>query len=820
MKLPGKTLRSQLTLLIFGLTGIAIIVISVLGVRAVSDAGRRASNITANSTRDRAQQLLAQAASTTAAKNSVIFGSIQRTTTSAGEYTTNILLNPAQYPNTSWRFDDHVKRRPAGNWSNSASEPSSIFIQSTLPVTPAIKREIELTAYLDHLFPQMLKNEPNAVALYYDGPKGETRYYPNIELDKVAPPDYDSTTGEFFVVANPQNNPDGAFKWSKVYDDPAGHGLTITAAQPMYSPNKTFLGIIGMDISLNNIAKNIEDYSPIETSYAFLINNSGRAIALPAQGYKDLLGRDAKQDEFGADLKDVSGDMGLILGQMRDATSGFSQVRVGGETLYVAHAPVEGTEFSLGIVARERNVLQVVNQLQDEVGSSTSRVLAQIIVAASVLLALVWFSAFLFIRYTTNPIKRLTRKTVQVAGGDLEIDEQPIRADNEIGVLARSFDTMVAELRRSRHKIETQNQALLHHEQTRLNASINSLKSGFIMTNLDGEVLLVNPAAKRILSLRAKEQSTITYIAEQLGQAFDLEAAIRKSTQHGRPTLAKEVHFKSRVLHIYVAPIQEEIKPSKVEKLGSLILLEDITDAKVLERSKDEFFSIASHELRTPLTAVRGNSAMLMQLYGDQVDDKDFKIMLDDIHSASVRLIDIVNDFLDANRLEQGKIRYELTAFNIHDTIQAVATEVKVVAKEKGIKVRVVGKAADTPYIYADKNRVKQIVYNLLGNAMKFTEKGSITIESKVVGMQLCTYITDTGPGISHENQRLLFGKFQQAGNNMLTRETRGTGLGLYISRLLCEQMGGRMALERSEPGKGTTFSFTVPLADAKREDV
>lgn len=813
MILPGKSLRTQLIALSFGLTAIAVLIVSFLGIRAIIDSGNQARAIALTAAQERAQQLLVQTANTTASKNSVIFQNIQRQTENAATYTQNIFLNPGNFPNTSWRFDGHVLKRPAGNWSNDESEKSSIFIQSTLPITQDIKREMELTSYLDYVFPQVLKNEPNAVALYFEGPKGETRYYPNIRLEKLVPPDYDSTKGEYFVVASPGHNPDGSFKWSKVYNDPAGNGLTITAAQAMYGPSKNFLGLIDMDISLTAIAKNIESYSPLETSYAFLVDNAGRAIALPAQGYKDLLGRTSKSNEFGSDLQNVSGDFGSILHQMRSGKTGFQRANVNGEGIYVAFAPVEGTPFSLAVTARESAALTVVGRLQDQVQTSTNRVLVQIIMAAAVILAIAWVGVRYFVQYITDPIKQLIDKTSLIARGNLNVDPAVVRAGNEVAALATAFNTMIIKLRRSHHKIQEQNQALLHNEQARLEASINSLRSGFIMTDTKGGLLMINPAAQVMLAGRGKQvhEWNIDLIATYFGDTYDIRSKLKKAMRTKQPVVSKEIEVGEHILHICISPIQD---PNGKSDLGVVILFDDITQAKLLERSKDEFFSIASHELRTPLTAVRGNSALIQQLYAPQLNDKDFDGMIGDIHGASVRLIEIVNDFLDASRLEQGRIKYDKQVFDIYEILQAVATEIAIVAKEKGNKVEIVGKPQSLPMVYADRNRVKQIVYNLVGNAMKFTERGVITIEPIIEGAKMQILVRDTGPGISSKDQRLLFRKFQQAKNTLKTREARGTGLGLYISKLLTEQMGGRISLEHSEIGHGTTFSFTLPLAD------
>jgi signal transduction histidine kinase len=245
-----------------------------------------------------------------------------------------------------------------------------------------------------------------------------------------------------------------------------------------------------------------------------------------------------------------------------------------------------------------------------------------------------------------------------------------------------------------------------------------------------------------------------------------------------------------------------------------VVLLEDITERKVLERSKDEFLSIASHELRTPLTAIRGNTAMIKQFYEPQVNDTAFNEMVEDIHQSSVRLISIVNDFLDASRLEQGKIKFKIEPFDLTTVLEGVSYETSNLAQEKDTRIVIDTTLQSIPKVNADKDRVKQIVYNLVGNALRFTEHGSITLTAQKQGDMIKVFVTDTGPGISEEDQRRLFHKFQQAGSNLFTRETsRGTGLGLYISKLLVEGMGGVIGIDHSEIGKGTTFAFTLPIA-------
>ncbi len=153
--------------------------------------------------------------------------------------------------------------------------------------------------------------------------------------------------------------------------------------------------------------------------------------------------------------------------------------------------------------------------------------------------------------------------------------------------------------------------------------------------------------------------------------------------------------------------------------------------------------------------------------------------MVDEVHNSSVRLIEIVNDFLDTSRLEQGKITFKLQKFSLDRVLEQVLYEMGSVLREKGL------------YCNVDEH---------------ITKLDSLGDHLKVV-------VSDTGPGIPIENQKLLFHKFQQAGSSLLTRDTtRGTGLGLYISKLLAQGMSGSLRFESSTLGKGTTFSFTLPI--------
>jgi signal transduction histidine kinase/sensor domain CHASE-containing protein len=366
----------------------------------------------------------------------------------------------------------------------------------------------------------------------------------------------------------------------------------------------------------------------------------------------------------------------------------------------------------------------------------------------------------------------------------------------------------------------------LTDEQARLQASISSLPMGFVMTDMNNNIVTMNGIAKSVLCVNSgssfagaltKENMKhfdcdLEEIRERLKGSFDLKVAIDKVIKERKPFEVKELAIDDLFLHVFITPITI-VQGTEFSVIGSVMLVENITEQKILERSKDEFFSIASHELRTPLTAIRGNTSMILDYYADQLKDPQMKEMVDDVHESSIRLIEIVNDFLNTSRLELGKMEFKKEVTDLSVLIPKVIKEYQVTGSRQKLYINF-EPGENIPSVIADTDRFRQVLINLVGNGMKFTEQGGITISLKLDGDFLKVLVSDTGMGISKNSQNLLFRKFQQAENNIFTRDTtKGTGLGLYVSKMIVEGMGGRIRLEGSEIGKGTTFSFTLPVA-------
>ena len=238
-----------------------------------------------------------------------------------------------------------------------------------------------------------------------------------------------------------------------------------------------------------------------------------------------------------------------------------------------------------------------------------------------------------------------------------------------------------------------------------------------------------------------------------------------------------------------------------------------VEEMKKLDKMKDEFLDIASHELRTPLTAIRGNSSLILEYFSDRLQDEQMKEVIGDIHKGSVRLTEIVNDFLDVSRLEGGRMKFEKQKLDLQKLVSEVVEEFSKIASQKNLVLQFEEVPGRVPSALGDETRTKQVLTNLIGNSIKYTHKGKIVVKAEKKDDCVKIQVSDTGVGISEEKQGLLFHKFQQAGEDVLTRDvTRGSGLGLYISKMLVEGMGGKIYLEKSSLGKGSTFAFELPI--------
>jgi signal transduction histidine kinase len=230
-------------------------------------------------------------------------------------------------------------------------------------------------------------------------------------------------------------------------------------------------------------------------------------------------------------------------------------------------------------------------------------------------------------------------------------------------------------------------------------------------------------------------------------------------------------------------------------------------ELEVASKHKSDFLANMSHELRTPLNAIVGFSQVLREKLFGEVNEKQAEY-LDDILSSANHLLSLINDILDLSKVEAGQVELEVGTFSLHEALERGIVMVRERATEHGVELSLQTDGADL--VEGDERRIRQVIFNLLSNAVKFTpEGGTVAVSTTRADGEVRVAVRDTGPGIAPADQGRIFEEFQQADLGTEDRP-EGTGLGLALSKRLVELHGGRIWVE-SEPGKGSTFVFTLP---------
>jgi len=281
-------------------------------------------------------------------------------------------------------------------------------------------------------------------------------------------------------------------------------------------------------------------------------------------------------------------------------------------------------------------------------------------------------------------------------------------------------------------------------------------------------------------------------------------------------TLKQKIDGKDFYFNLQTSVIENDIasEDNAKNEIEYIITLTDITHEKNIEISKDDFITVTSHELRTPMTIIKSYLWLINEGRAGEINEKQKEYLTKSLN-ATERMLNLINDMLSVSKIDQGRVGYKLEKIDIDHFIAETLGEFEVKAKECGNKL-IFEHTNEEKLVLADKKRLKEVLYNLIGNSMKFTTNGKI----KVVVTQTNTpfaendtfvkiSVIDTGKGIPKEDMDKLFKKFGKLEHSYeKMAENGGTGLGLYITRQLIEGMGGKISAKSDGPGKGSEFYF------------
>ena len=361
----------------------------------------------------------------------------------------------------------------------------------------------------------------------------------------------------------------------------------------------------------------------------------------------------------------------------------------------------------------------------------------------------------------------------------------------------------------------------IRRSELELNRSLQEIK---IQLNDENNIIAKTANQKKILLTHGLTDVFTPYLSAE--ESSKMQEIIQNNMSYIYP-----LNIRGEVIGVMVISVEESEKSLPYYKIDLIdripgivaisidnaLLFQSIQKAnehlKQLDVLKDEFVSLASHELRTPMAIIKSYVFMLLHGSGENLTEKQKKY-LERTLSSTERLINLVNDILNVSRIESGKLTIERNRTDIGKLVSEIIAEMMPKAKEVGVNLLYTPPQSSL-IANVDINRIKEVLINLIGNSLKFTPKdGLVTIIVDQVGKDfVLVKVKDTGRGIKSDDISKLFKKFNMVGNDHLTKDKgQGTGLGLYLSKSLVELHGGKIWAQSDGEGKGSTFSFTLPI--------
>jgi two-component system phosphate regulon sensor histidine kinase PhoR len=466
--------------------------------------------------------------------------------------------------------------------------------------------------------------------------------------------------------------------------------------------------------------------------------------------------------------------------------------------LYYAQ-PVFMEGMLLGIVRSA----YFTDQINDETSSKIGQNMFDALIAAFLGVVLIAMAAFL----QAGSVEKLALIASDISAGNFR-GRVPVK--NALGL--KKLAEVINQLARN----SAVNISDITADRNRLAAIFAGMVEGVIDVDQEQRILHINEAASKLLGVNSLESTGKPIWEEvrnnEITQALD-EAMRTRSFVKSQIDLnsAKSLNNGRAVIDIYAASLSDDLgKP-----IGAVVVLHDISELKSLERIRTDFVANASHELKTPITAIRGLSESVID--DENIDRETILQFFNRIHSQSIRLSQLVGDLMALSRLEVDLEEKQFSLINMKSLLKNSVKSAKVAIEQKNQEL-LVNIAEDNIYVSGDRQNLSQLIDNLIDNAIKYTpENGVITINLRAVGTEMLLSVSDTGIGISPQYQQRIFERFYRV-DKARSRSLGGTGLGLSIVKNIAEKHLGDIQL-LSQQGRGSTFSYRMPLASSIKSD-
>ena len=449
-------------------------------------------------------------------------------------------------------------------------------------------------------------------------------------------------------------------------------------------------------------------------------------------------------------------------------------------------------DYAYPVQGRDQTYLLYLRDTKEEIYEITRSiflVMLQALLAGAliaVLLALVLSKAI------TLPLTALTKKVQRMAQGEFD-HRSDIAATDELGELTNSFDDMAQTLKSTMEEIA--------EEKDKMETIIRYMTDGVMFFNRDGQMVLCNPAARRMLGLEEEQTVLFDSFFRSLGVPVRLGQFLYFDSQG---IMERIISFGGAYLAVTLAPIKIE----EEKNTGVVVVWQDMTERQKLDDLRKEFVANVSHELKTPLTTIKTYSETILD---DGLENKEMAIsFLGVINKETDRMNRIVSDLLTLSRIDYHKLSWKMDWFSIDELLGELTETLSIPAKKHQHSLTYIA-PENMPEIVGDRDRIQQLMINILSNAIKYTPNGgTIRIIAAVRGREVHIQVKDNGIGIPKEDLDRLFERFYRV-DKARSRERGGTGLGLSIAKEIADAHGGRISIE-SQVQVGTTVHIYLPI--------
>lgn len=715
---------------------------------------------------------------------------------------------------------------------NRKDDGAAIFYSGYLPVGDVERQKVNKLLATQSLMKNIQQAEPMAASLYFNTHDSLNIIYPYFDVLKQYPPRMNIPAYNFYYEADRKNNPSQEVTWTDAYLDPAGKGWMASAIAPVYQDD--FLeGVVGIDITIDTITKEVLDFEIPWNGYGVLVGKDGTILALPEQGeetwgLKELKGHSYSeaifQDTFKPEVFNIykRKDLNKLGELVKEKNKGLTSINLNNNVQLVSWSTIPETGWKLFVVVQEDNIYKDTNTMSKKLFEIGAFMIAGLIVFYMLFFLVLYRNSKVMSSNISKPLLQINDMANQIGKGNyyqkvpIFMVEELENTANQLSIMGFDFGKTTEHLKLTKEELsqrESDLQALVHsiddiimkidYHGIIVNVWTNDEKNLFMPVS---EIIGKN-ISKIFEGKTAENFISFVKLVDERKETFVLEYSLVLQDEEkwfqGRLSPILDAGIYSGMLSFTARDITRK---KELEK--SLIYAKEVAEKASL--AKSEFLSSMSHELRTPMNAILGFS-QLLEMDNTEPLTESQRDSVEEIIKAGNHLLTLINEILDLEKIESGKFAILMEPVEVDTVLDEVLSLIAPLADKR--KIHIVNQLRDNQkmYLNADRVRFKQVLLNLMSNAVKYNnEEGNIIISCKYVNQDVRFSITDTGNGIKASELEVIFEPFHRIIDDV---NIEGTGIGLTVSKQLVELMGGTIHVESIE-GEGSTFWIDFPLVE------